>query len=481
MCLRPLAPAALLLAMLIPAAVAGAQTRAPEGPDSTREYWLGKSNILDQADPSSIRAQAVFIKVLAAADKRPGPTPELVILGEDGFPWARSLPDGTILLTRGALKIAFTPPNPEEGDARLAFILGHELSHQVNGDFWHFFFYQGVHPEEARDPKAKQTLQQVIKIAKASDSVSTKELQADQYGALYAAQAGYGMRAIVDGDKNFFREWTAATSPWLLQGIALDQNHPLIEERSAAVLLSLDRVLRKIEVFDKGIQAYREDNLSPAKYYFEDFLSVFQSREAFNNLGLVYYKMAAREYALWKPGTPGFALSLILDEKTRAKDAYAATDNPSPLKSALRKANPHKSRFDEYIAKAERYFTEAAQRDAAYALARNNLACALFMRERYSSAVGELDRAIELDPNLAETYNNRAAAYLKMAETMKIDLDAKAEGDFLKSIALRPGQPAALFNAAYFYHTRGKMAERNKYRDLLMAAEPESKLIGLLK
>lgn len=473
--------------MMTPSALAQANvpqgSGAPQGPGATKGYWLDKSRLMDGANPAVLRAGRIFDKVLAAADKRPGPRPELVILDEDGFPWARSLPDGTILLTRGALEVAFDTDSPEDGDTRLAFIIGHELSHQVNGDFWHFFFYQGVHPEEVEDPQARRTLEEVIHIARSGDSVTTKELQADQYGALYATQAGYSMKAIVDDDKNFFYKWTASTSPWLLQGMALERNHPKIEERTAAVLLALDRVLDKIEVFEKGARAYREDSLVAARHYFEDFLSVFQSREAYNNLGLVYYSMALREYALWKGAQPQFRLSLILDENTRAKKALAQADDQrkSWFTSAFRRGDAHKTSFVDYVEKATRYFTEATERDGAYAMARNNLACALFLRERWANAVGELDRALELDPKLAEGYNNRAAAYLKMAEELNINLDGKAEADLAKALSLRPEYPFALFNMAHFHKTRGNEEKAAEYAGRLAKADPDSKLLGMLE
>ncbi|MDH5511058.1 MAG: tetratricopeptide repeat protein [Nitrospinota bacterium] len=460
-----------------------AQAQTPDGLGASKEYWLGKSGALDPNDPRSRRAEAIFDKVLAAADKRPGPRPEMVILDEDGFPWARSLPDGTILLTRGALEVAFSAKRPQDGDARLAFVIGHELSHQVNGDFWHFFFYQGAHPEEMGDPRARKTLEQMVLIAKSGDSVTTKELQADQYGALYAIQAGYGLQAVVDNDKNFFLEWTQSTSPWLLQGMALDGAHPKIEERTAAVLLALDRVMKKIEIFEKGATAYGQQSLVAARHYFEDFLSVFQSREAYNNLGLVYYAMAIREYALWKESEPTYRLSLILDENTRAKKALTNADDPlkSLFKSAFRGGEPHKTLFTEHIDKALRYFTEAAERDSAYAMARNNLACALFLRERYANSVGELDRALELDPDLAEAYNNRASAYLMMARELGINLDHKVEADLARALSLRPDYPFALFNLAYFYMTRGNGEKAAEYAGMLAKVDPESKLLGMLE
>lgn len=470
---------ALLLGMPFGAIAAGP---APSGQGAKKDYWLKNRTLLASSDPRSVKAHAIFDKVLAAADRRPGPNPELFIIDEEGFPWARSLPDGSIILTRGAIDICFNGRSKDDSDARLAFVLGHELSHQVNRDFWHFFFYQGARPVLPRDRETKETLEKVIKIAKSGDSVSAKELQADQYGLLYASQAGYNVKNIVDTDSNFFREWTAATNPGLLEGIVMQASHPKIEERSTAVILALKRVVEKIELFDKGVESYKSESYIAARHYFEKFLSVYQSREAYNNLGLVYYQMAVDEFIKWKPDEPPFRLSLIIDTETRAKKTFVKrSERGKLLGRRLRGEQNPQSLFGRYASLATRYFREAAQRDHTYATAHNNLACVYFLKSEFSSAVGELDKAVSLDPSSPEAFNNRAVAYFKLGSRLKVDLKAKTEADLLKAIELKPDYADALFNLAYFYKLDNRKKEKDIYTERFTAHSNDKELINILR
>ncbi len=449
----------------------------PRGPQSGGEYWRMEFSELSHDDKRSIIAHEVFDEVLSAADKKPGPTPQLVTLDEEGFPWARSLADGTILLTRGAIDICLSASTVDEAKARLAFVIGHELSHQINGDFWHFFFYQGVRPETVTDPEAKRTLDEVVKIARQTDSVITKEMRADQYGVIYASQAGYPVRKIVDNDIDFFTQWAKATSPALLEGVEYSSTHPGIKERSAAIRLALERVMEKIEIFDKGVRAFKKAGYSVAKYYFESFLSVYQSREAFNNLGLVYYMMALDEYFTFSPESPHIALSIIIDPSTRARK----TVGKSPFNKLTSRLNPedHKIRFLRYAQTAEGYFSEAARRDHTYSAARNNLGCVYFLKGESSSAVGEFGRAISLDPKSHEAYNNRAVAYLEMGNGLGVDLSGKALADLEKSLELKKEYPDALYNLAYFHKKRNEPEKSGEYMDRLKSVAPGSRFFTL--
>ena len=60
-------------------------------------------------------------------------------------PWNVSLPiaipDGWIILSKGALDISYR--DPAKGDDRMAFVLAHEIAHQLKDDFWHMRFFPG--------------------------------------------------------------------------------------------------------------------------------------------------------------------------------------------------------------------------------------------------------------------------------------------------------------------------------------------------
>ncbi|VAX16383.1 TPR domain protein, putative component of TonB system [hydrothermal vent metagenome] len=454
----------------------------PTGPSSKRDYWTANQKMLDEKDSRYALAHSVFDRVLAAADKRPGPIPELIILDEGGYPWARSLPDGAIILTRGAIDICLRSASMMEAKAKLAFIIGHELSHQVNGDFWHFFFYQGVRPEQAKGASAKKTLKEVIEIARKTDSVVAKELKADQYGVIYASQAGYNVSALMKADVNFFYEWAAATSPGLLEGAMFTPAHPRIQQRSATVILTIKQVARKIALFDKGVIYYKQGNYAAAKRYFEDFLSQYQSREAFNNLGLVYYQMALKEHMRLQPHTPVFRLSLIIDPSTRAKETTKGRQAlMTPFNRSFKRSDGTSALFRKYSKTAAKYFREAADRDHTYAPAHNNIACVHFLRREFSSAVGQLDISIILDPTNAEAYNNRGVSYLNHAKKLKVNLNSKVESDLKKALKIKPDYVDATFNLAYFYKITGNEKEKRHYMLRLKKIAPRSGLIALLE
>ncbi|KPA10820.1 hypothetical protein MHK_008977 [Candidatus Magnetomorum sp. HK-1] len=50
---------------------------------------------------------------------------------------ALSFPDGTVVISTGVIDLCYLDVTPKVGDGRLAFILGHELAHLSNNDFWH--------------------------------------------------------------------------------------------------------------------------------------------------------------------------------------------------------------------------------------------------------------------------------------------------------------------------------------------------------
>src|SRR5262245_43634711 len=83
------------------------------------------------------RVYEIFAKVLDAAGERPGKGPYLVVIGRTskiGL-YAAAIPDRSIILSEEGLEICYR--EPARGDDRLAFVLGHEISHHKHGDFWH--------------------------------------------------------------------------------------------------------------------------------------------------------------------------------------------------------------------------------------------------------------------------------------------------------------------------------------------------------
>lgn len=134
----------LLLAVMVSLALPiEISARANKG---SKEYWLMKYGQIKEGD-LWCRAQEVFNNVLLSADKRTGIEPCLYIIDFDGLPWALSLADGAIILTKNGLTFCYHDKDLDRGDARLAFVLGHELAHQFNADFWPYHFFRSLEDE----------------------------------------------------------------------------------------------------------------------------------------------------------------------------------------------------------------------------------------------------------------------------------------------------------------------------------------------
>ncbi|MGE3539090.1 MAG: hypothetical protein AB7N91_16865 [Candidatus Tectimicrobiota bacterium] len=89
-----------------------------------------------QDDARVTKIHAIFARLRHAAGTRPGVEPRLYITRDAALTGpAVSLPDGSIILSKQALDICYRVP--QHGDDRLAFVLAHELAHQLKDDFWH--------------------------------------------------------------------------------------------------------------------------------------------------------------------------------------------------------------------------------------------------------------------------------------------------------------------------------------------------------
>lgn len=361
------------------------------------DYWTGKYREVKEGTLYS-KASEVFNRVLASADRRKGVEPRLYIINYSGLPWAQSLEDGSIILTRRAVEFCYHDKDKEAGDARLAFVVGHELAHQFNGDFWPYRFAAstGNNPEFSG----------IKESARSPEVIKTIELEADQYGAIYAALAGFRMDVVVSRDVNFFEEWSRA-SYTAITGLCPD--NPSVNQRAKAVTARLKEVSSRLELFHMGVIAsglgwYRE-----SVGLFEEFLRYYPGREVYNNVGAAYLGRAMRNYREWKgnSGLP-FYLSTETDPVTRADSIEVGRSEES------RSSGDFKVNLD----KAIEYFTKASDSDPYYAIAKSNLGAAYILDEKYHKALSELDDAVKLNAKDAGIINNRAIAYFLLGSSL---------------------------------------------------------------
>jgi hypothetical protein len=175
------------------------------------DYWRAKYQELTPAeDVRAARAQTIFQRLVQVAGKRSGIIPQLFIAARD--PWdialPIALPDGSIILSRGVLDICYR--EPAWGDDRLAFVLAHELAHQLNDDFWHMRFFQAFEaatpPGWSPSQSSPTVLADMRRTTSDTEAILARELRADERGILYAVVAGFNPHAIVTADRsvNFF-------------------------------------------------------------------------------------------------------------------------------------------------------------------------------------------------------------------------------------------------------------------------------------
>lgn len=378
---------------------------------SERKYWLDKYGETEKNEFSQ-RANEVFHRVLAASDRRVGVEPALYIINYDGLPWAQSLADGSVMVTRKALQFCYTNHSPGEGDSRFAFVIGHELAHQFNGDFWHYKFLRKAGEESG----GIQTFQDVKEVAKDPDMLAARELQADQYGVIYAALAGYNTDAIISRDKNFFLEWVEKETPHL----GLSENRLLsVKKRSQAVYLRLREASEKVILFELGVISYHLGRYDDSLGLFKRFASYFPGREVYSNIGTIYLRMAYDEFIQSRSSESfPFLLSFGIDINSRAEAISISRgfneDKYQEYKRNARTAIEHLSKAIEY--------------DPYYQEAKNSLGCAYMINGQYYESVSMLEEALKLTPDNWRVQNNLAVAYYMLGQTIESSaLRQKAE------------------------------------------------------
>jgi tetratricopeptide (TPR) repeat protein len=432
-----------------------------ENPKNRIGFWQKYHEELHPKEaPRAARAHDIFKQVLRVAGSLPGVEPRLYITKTD--PWnmtlPMALPDGWIILSRGALEICYR--NPVRGDDRLAFVLAHEIAHQLKNDFWHMRFFQAIAASKTQEPQHEQDLEEARRIASKTDDVLAKELQADEHGIMYAAMAGFNTQAIVSNDDqvNFFAEWIAALDPQRATGHKLDPSHPQPQQRAATVKARLRQVLEKVELFTWGLRFYDAGMYQLAADAFTEFLRVFPSREVYHDLAASHHQLALLSYREWKSEALAlpWKLSLTVDPVTRAlktrRSAAASADG-----------------FQNNLWKAREFYQKAMALDPAYVPAYNNLGVALVLQEEVYKAVGVLQDALKLQPDAPETLNNLGIAFLAAENP------GKGRAYLTRARELAPAYDAPLFNLGKLAHNEGQQDVARQYWMAYIQLDPTSR------
>lgn len=416
---------------------------------------MGKYGSLSESDtPLVPRALSVFRQVMAAADKRANRPPELLMIREADDPWVMSLADGSIVLTQKGLEICYQDTDTDTGDARLAFILGHEMAHLANDDFWQWAAFETLQRSASRDTALKEIQALLARTGDSSDSALAKdirrkkELQADAYGLLYAAMAGFDPKHIVnEKGKNFFQEWVKQISK---AAVYSDADHPAPKQRAAFLLSYMNDVKKDIAIFELGVRLFQIGKKEDALDFFNTFMKKFPCREVYNNMGLIYYQKALESLAEYdKDRAYEFKLSAILDTDTRARH--------------FRGREAAEEAFDNNIRKAVNYFEEACKKDTLYLPARVNLSSALIVKGDFHGAMKALKDASRTEGNHPHVLNNQAIANYYIALDMGMDAAEQALQILRNILPSEGGYSNALYNTGRIFFRQGKKQAAEKY------------------
>lgn len=399
------------LAVALGAGPAGAQPRPLPLAEGRRVFAAQgeQYGALGDEHPAVVRVTAIVEKLLRAAGRRPGLLVEVDVLDSPKI-IGESLRGGTIVVSRGLVDLAGS-------DDALAFVLAHELAH-VTRDHHGLLDALGVLGASVTPGKAAVPPAEVVRAYRAV------ELDADRLGVLFMALAGYRVDAAVP------------VLQTIVERAGPDLFHPNPRERAATIRDEVGEVVDHLEVFRLALFLLATGQYLDAAQLFEQFLSLFPSREVMSAAGVAYHKEALR-YA----PVPEFRHLLAIDATTRAPATRGA---PHPL-------------FRQRLERAIYYYALAVDADPTYAPALNNLGAAYLDLGERELALGNINHALRQDPGLASAYNNRALVEL-------LARDAKrAEQDFLAAARLAPGQREIAVNLRRLYERDGRSEEARRW------------------
>jgi tetratricopeptide (TPR) repeat protein len=371
---------------LLVVAICGPSLNA--APADSAEYFAENYGLADRSEPLIARAYAVFARMKSAAALPGHKSPELYVVDSPSDPWAQALPDGNVILSKGAVDICYREADQIIGDARLAFVLGHELAHLAKDDFWH----TQVHRALAGEPGTESVRALLEETSDADPAryaeTRAKEAQADDWGVLYAGLAGYPVDELLgdgEGRQGFFHFWLAQTHTRAEN----DPLHPLPEDRAVLIRARLSEVIGDLEYYRFGVRLMSLERFEEARHFLEAFENSFPAPEVLGNLGYLNLRLSMQAmpaqlaYRYWMP--------TLFDVTSRA-DRLSVPGRGEELPPEAR----------SLLDRAVEYFEKATATDAAYAPAWVNLAIARFYLAEMSLAMHATGKALELRPGDAD-------------------------------------------------------------------------------
>jgi len=434
------------LALLAAACMLSGLGYAQDDLRAQASFYVNTYGLVDtKKHPLAVRAYAIFKRIKQVAEDPIVLTPTLKVINSRGRPWAVALPDGYIILSKAALDVCYHNVNMRTGDARLAFVLGHELAHLTSNDFWHRKIYLALSGEQ-NDRALKKIRHAIVEKNNGTrnwrEVIKRKELQADDAGFLYASLAGYRTDAIFKSTGNsqdFLTTWVNQTRT------IQDDLHFNAKERSAFLLNRFQNITAKVEYFQSGVRLAHFGRFEDALHFFEKFQHAFPSHEVLNNLGYVHLQLARKympdaiRYRYWLPtfmdNAPAFAL------KTRTMDNHLPKQSQRHLGSAIK------------------LLRKASMAHSNNLTSRINLASAYLYLGKYHKARAQIEEAREFAPGNPRVRELRAIIIYEQEKD--IDMWPMAVQS-IKKVA-NAVRPTTYFNLARLFEERGRVLDARRY------------------
>ena len=213
------------------------------------------------------RIKKIYEDLVAARGDFRYPVPKFRYRDVDSYVASIDYTDNTITLEKKAYEVCAAMGDTTIRDAAVAFLLGHELTHFYEKHAWRRGFAQSN-----ADIQIGQRLQEI------QDGVAY-ETEADYLGGFLAYSAGYG--AFDKGGEIIDSLYSRYDLGDTLKNYPTRQNRVILSKRS------YKKLKKFVQVFEMSNYNLAVGQYESAQLLYEYILRYYQSRELYNNLGMV--------------------------------------------------------------------------------------------------------------------------------------------------------------------------------------------------
>lgn len=271
------------------------------------------------------------------------PVPTLFLKDQEGFAAYIDYNHNHIVLEKKAFDTCLP-----YGDAAIAFLLGHELTHYYEKHAW-----RSSYARDNSDLTIGKTLKDIV------DGVAN-ETEADYLGGFLAYAAGYGM--FDKADSIIQSLYTAYTLEDNMAG------YPSVQDRIKLSQRSFEKMSMLVDVFTVGNYFAAAGQFELAYLSYAYVLNYYQSRELYNNLGVF---STINAMALFHPDSLKYRYVTELDINFRGSRNIDA---------------PIQQQINAVLDQAILHFNSAINLDPSYAPAYLNKANALALKKEWQKA-----------------------------------------------------------------------------------------------